>query len=110
MSAHEEAARRYKGDIDIESGERFDDWGYAETQRQAFVAGAEYARGKTVWMKLPTMIWIDPVQRRARTVENQLIEVVTAETGKILVQDIASGTHRVIPVESWLLATMEKNQ
>lgn len=46
--AHEEAHRRYDGDtiVDDETGEptSHDDWGYAECQRQAFVAGAGWAQ------------------------------------------------------------------
>ena len=38
-----EAADRYQGDVEPESGERFDDWGYSECERRAFVAGAVWA-------------------------------------------------------------------
>lgn len=44
--ARAEAFRRYDGDtiIDENTGEptSFDDWGYAETARQAFIAGVEW--------------------------------------------------------------------
>ncbi|MDL5351167.1 hypothetical protein [Microbacterium sp. zg-YB36] len=46
--ARAEAFKRYDGDtiLDENTGERVshDDWGYAETARQAFIAGAEWAR------------------------------------------------------------------
>lgn len=50
--AHTEAHRRYNSDtiIDETTGEptSHDDWGYAECQRRAFVAGAEWA-GRSPW-------------------------------------------------------------
>lgn len=48
--ASAEAFRRYDGDtvIDDNTGEptSFDDWGYAETARRAFVDGAQWAVGR----------------------------------------------------------------
>jgi hypothetical protein len=44
VAATEEAIARYNGDIDVHTGERVDDWGYSESERQAFVAG-------TLWSK-----------------------------------------------------------
>lgn len=45
--ARAEAFKRYDGDtiLDENTGEQVshDDWGYAETARQAFIAGAEWA-------------------------------------------------------------------
>jgi len=47
-SAHREAFRLYNSDIDAETGASFDDWGYAECERRAFVAGAEWAANRRV--------------------------------------------------------------
>lgn len=51
LDAHAEAHRLYNGDtiLDDNTGEptSHDDWGYAEFQRQAFVAGAAWSRGET---------------------------------------------------------------
>jgi hypothetical protein len=44
QAAYVEAHERYQGDIDIETGERMDDWGYSESERKAFIEGATWAR------------------------------------------------------------------
>lgn len=41
--ARAEAEVRYRGDVDPD-GQRVDDWGFADCERDAFVAGAEWAR------------------------------------------------------------------
>ena len=38
-----EAADRYNGDWDFYEERAIDDWGYAEAERRAFVAGAVWA-------------------------------------------------------------------
>ena len=43
-AAHESAASKYQGDWDPFEGAPVDDWGVAEAERQAYVAGAEWAR------------------------------------------------------------------
>lgn len=45
-AASEEAAKRYTGDWDAYNEEFVDDWGYAEAERRAFVAGALFAAEK----------------------------------------------------------------
>lgn len=42
---HREAYRRYPEPTDVLTGEPMDDWGYAECERTAFIAGARWARG-----------------------------------------------------------------
>ena len=44
QAATEEASQRYNGDVDVNTGESFDDWGYSAAERQAFVAGAVWER------------------------------------------------------------------
>lgn len=44
MTIRDEAERRYRDDVDAETGEPVDDWGYSECARRAFEAGAEYAK------------------------------------------------------------------
>lgn len=55
--ANGEALKRYDGDwiIDDRTGEEvgYDDWGYSEAERRAFVAGAEWAAGH-LWTVRPT--------------------------------------------------------
>lgn len=42
-AASEAAFNRYQDDWDPHNEEPVDDWGYAEVQRRAFVAGAQFA-------------------------------------------------------------------
>jgi len=49
-AATEAANAKYQGDFDPELGEdgsRFDDWGGAESERRAFVAGAIFEAGRS---------------------------------------------------------------
>lgn len=43
MNPRAEAYRRYQGDTDVFTGDPVDDWGYTDCQREAFIAGAEWA-------------------------------------------------------------------
>ena len=61
---------------------------------------------QTAWMHLERIIWRDRVTGEARTETDKVIEVVTM-SGDVLVQDVPSGTHRMIPPKDIILATLE---
>lgn len=41
--AVDESLRIYNDNVDAETGQEFDDWGYTDTARSAFIAGAAWA-------------------------------------------------------------------
>jgi hypothetical protein len=62
---------------------------------------------ETVWMHLERIIWRDRVTGEVRTEGDKVIEVVSMGGGDVLVQDVPSGTHRMIPRDNIVLATLE---
>ena len=54
-AASEEASSRYKGDWDEFNQEPVDDWGVAESERRAFVAGALFASKSTAAREIATI-------------------------------------------------------
>lgn len=66
------------------------------------------AQRKTTWMHLERIIWRDLITGQVRTETDKVIEVVVMDsTDGILVQDVASGTHRLIRKDNFILATLE---
>lgn len=82
----------------------------AVCHRKALHYWARKARErKTVWMHLERLIWRDRVTGEVRTEGDKCIEVVTM-SGDVLVQDNASGTHRMIRPTDFILATLGGEQ
>lgn len=66
------------------------------------------AQRKTTWMRLERIIWRDLVSGQIREETDKVIEVVVMDsTDGILVQDVPSGTHRLIRKDHFILAILE---
>ena len=61
---------------------------------------------ETAWVRLERVIFRDRITGEVRVETDKVIEVVV-HSGDILVQDVPSGTHRMIPVPNLILATLE---